>query len=433
MSDAIPRTVQDVLLELMRDERPHDARRLEELLPGGEWVRGVRELIRRGRYFERDGNSLRMRYRAAGELSQSVVSVVGGLDYRSEEVERGEVAEEEGESFVEEALPPAADESPVPEGDRVVLSEPAGDLVLSAAEYSTSVAAILARRKAGKTYLSQVIAEGLLAARVPFAAVDPMGVYYGLGARQDGSPSDRPVLVLGGRSGHHPLLPSDGDGAARLVSALSAGPEAVSTVLDLSAMLPREQHGFVADYGERIFARAERSPLHLMFDECDEFSPQRSSGSSPRQKDSLEVVDRLVRRGRTRALGITMISQRPAVLNKNVLSQVDTMFWMTMVEPRDVGTADDWISRVDRVPERHRRRCVASLAGLGTGEAYYLRNGDDAQLRRFRVRAKVTYDSSRTPRAGEKLPEPSLAEVPAWAMEVAREMLGGQPAEEVDS
>ena len=34
-------------------------------------------------------------------------------------------------------------------------------------------------------------------------------------------------------------------------------------------------------------------------------------------------MEDLVRRGRARGLGITLITQRPAVLNKDVLTQVD--------------------------------------------------------------------------------------------------------------
>jgi DNA helicase HerA-like ATPase len=56
-----------------------------------------------------------------------------------------------------------------------------------------------------------------------------------------------------------------------------------------------------------------------MVDEADSFAPsarnQVNSGCSARLSQSI------VRHGRIRGLGITMNTQRPAVLNKNVLTQ----------------------------------------------------------------------------------------------------------------
>ena len=52
-------------------------------------------------------------------------------------------------------------------------------------------------------------------------------------------------------------------------------------------------------------------------------------------------------------MGVTMITQRPADLNKKVLSQVDTLTVLRMSHPPDIVTAAEWI-RANVSPEFER-------------------------------------------------------------------------------
>ena len=81
---------------------------------------------------------------------------------------------------------------------------------------------------------------------------------------------------------------------------------------------------------ETIYRVAGGSLFHLVVDEADLVAPQ-----NPQKGDEVLLghMDNIVRRGRVKGFIPWLISQRPAVLNKNVLSQVDGLlaFKLTVV------------------------------------------------------------------------------------------------------
>ena len=84
-------------------------------------------------------------------------------------------------------------------------------------DFVTKTAAILAQRRKGKTYTASVIAEELVASKLPFVALDPTGAWYGLRASADGKSEGLPVVVLGGQHGDVPLERTGGRLIADLV------------------------------------------------------------------------------------------------------------------------------------------------------------------------------------------------------------------------
>jgi Mn-dependent DtxR family transcriptional regulator len=280
----------------------------------------------------------------------------------------------------------------------------AADLVLPA-EAVTRTFAVLAVRGAGKTYCAAVLTEELVKARQPVAVVDPVGVWWGLRAGADGTGPGLPVAVLGGERGDVPLSSSMGEAAADLLVE-----ERLPVVLDLSLFRKGEQRRFVADFAERLYHR-NRAPLHLVLDEADLWAPQRPA---PGQQRLLGAVEDLVRRGRARGLGVTLVSQRPAVLAKDVLSQADTLVALRLVAPQDRTALDAWV-RAHGVAEE-RDALQRSLPSLAVGEAWVWSPGWLGLLRRVRVRRRETFDSSRTP---EPQGVPAVPRVLA-AVDVAR-------------
>jgi DNA helicase HerA-like ATPase len=98
-----------------------------------------------------------------------------------------------------------------------------------------------------------------------------------------------------------------------------------SFVIDMSMFESNAaQDRFAADFAERLYrAKASnRHPLHLMVDKADSFAPQKPQ---PGQQRMLGAFEAIVRRGRIRGLGATLISQRAAVINKNVLTQTECL------------------------------------------------------------------------------------------------------------
>lgn len=257
--------------------------------------------------------------------------------------------------------------------------------------------AILATRGAGKSYTSAVLAEELRAAEVQTIIIDPTGVYWGLRSSAKGTGDGLPIIVLGGAHGDVPLAETAGKLIADLV--VDTGQ---SLVLDLSDFeSDGAQCRFMTDFAERLYRRKARTrtTLHLIVDEADEFAPQRPQKNEARM---VGAMAKLVRRGRSRGIGLTLITQRSAALNKNLLDLVETLLLMRMLGPRDRDAAAGWISHKNLHDEKG---VLSSLPALPTGTAWVwspLRN----VLQKVAMRRIETFDSYVTPKPGEVRAEP---------------------------
>lgn len=436
-----PMRVRDRLLGLMCDLQFHPVHELEEALPGGEWVRAMRDLLSLPFAFDRVADSFRMRRSLPGERKQSLVDLLAGIDMtrvRSFPITSRKIAVHEeafGESPVGDpgmAFDPTANQEDEPgEGERLILAENPEDLTLSAIDSAVMTAAILAKKSSGKTYLGMVLVEEFISCpglRVPVVVIDPTGAWYGLLATADGKPSSFRIMILGGPHGVLPITRKQGAQAAEVVHEIWPA----SAILDLSCMIPSEQHEFVADFGQRLFVLNVRSPLHLIVDEADEFAPQNLDSSSRHQKRSREVLDRIVRRGRIKGFGATLITQRSAVIAKNVISQIDSLFLLNMVAPADLEAVDGWMRY--GVQAEQRMECLRKLPNLPPGTAYFMQSGAAPKFRRFVVRRRITFDSSRTPKPNEvftvpELAKPSEQDVAVAARWLSREEKGKESEE----
>lgn len=406
-----PKLLRDKLYDRMCDWKFHGLAELDAWMPEREWVRAVLDLIHRGFAFDREGATIRLRKRVFGEHCQSIVELLSGftLPDRIAVPEQDDSDDEDGEDEApvdEVGFPPEQDDGvcEIPEAERMVLDE-GGKLVVSVTEYVTDTVAILARRGMGKTYLAMLVAETFLASEyeIPFVVIDPTGCWYGLAATSDGKPSPQRIVIFGGEHGHRALASTSGRVLARLVAILR-----IPTIFDLSSLPSEEQHRFVADFASELYLH-NREALHVFVDEADIFAPQKLDGGSKHQKRCLVALDNLTRRGRFRGIGDTLISQRPAVVNKNLLSQVGATFFLQMVSPQDLDAAMSWLH--DNLRADVKRECRKNLPVLGKGTAYYLRGGDKSVFKLFKVAAKETFDSSYTPKMGEVAVVPELAKL----------------------
>jgi hypothetical protein len=112
-----------------------------------------------------------------------------------------------------------------------------------------------------------------------------------------------------------------------------------------------------------------------------------------------------------------LITQRPAVVHKDVLSQADILIAMKLTSSQDRDAIGAWIEgQADR---QEGRRILAELPRLRQGEGYLWAPGHGL-LERAQFPAIRTFDSSRTPRRGERQAAPrTLAEVDLTAITAA--------------
>jgi len=169
----------------------------------------------------------------------------------------------------------------------------------------------------------------------------------------------------------------------------------------------------MAAFSEALYETNEE-PLHLVFDEADLWAPQRPIKG---WEGLLGHIEEIVRRGRVRGFIPWLITQRPAVVHKDVLSQADILIAMKLTASQDRDAIGAWIEgQGDR---QEGKRILGDLPRLQRGEGYLWAPGRGI-LERASFPAICTFDSSRTPKRGERLATPrTLARVDLTAIVAA--------------
>jgi uncharacterized protein len=294
---------------------------------------------------------------------------------------------------------------------------PAAAPAILSAEALDDRIAIVGTAGSGKTYAAKGFVERLLETGARVTVVDPLGVWWGLRASADGSAAGYPVVVFGGRHADVPVTAEMGSALGRLIAG-----QALACVVDLSDLGSNAaRRRFMAAFAEALYETNEE-PLHLVLDEADLWAPQRPL---PDQTGLLGHIEEIVRRGRVRGFIPWLITQRPAVVHKDVLSQADILIAMKLTASQDRDAVGAWIEgQADR---QEGKRILGDLPRLQRGEGYLWAPGHGL-LERARFPAIRTFDSSRTPKRGERLATPrTLAEVDLTAIVAA--LAAVKPAE----
>lgn len=264
-------------------------------------------------------------------------------------------------------------------------------------DFVAMTAAILARKGSGKTYTSAVVTEEMLEAGQQVVVLDPVGVWWGLKSSADGQHAGYPIAIFGGEHGDIPLLSSSGELIAEAIVE-----HGFSCILDLSLMTKGEMARFAACFLEALYRR-NRNSMHLVVDEADAFAPQRTFGVDDAK--TLGAMQSIVRRGRARGIGVTMITQRPQVLSKDVLTQADVLIALRLGHPKDIDAIEEWVN-VHAEP-KEAKAMVDSLPSLPTGTAWVW--GPMLNIfEKVGIRRRKTFDSSATPKPGEKTIAPKV-------------------------
>lgn len=256
--------------------------------------------------------------------------------------------------------------------------------------------ALVGRSGSGKSTTAVDLAEEMLKRGYPIAVIDPTGVWWGLQSSADGKSAGHAVVIFGGSHGHVPLEPTAGKIVADFVVN-----ERVPVVLDLSAFGENEMRRFVAEFTKQLY-RTNREALHLFVDEADEFAPQSASGGSA--ADCHGAMQNIVRRGRVKGIGVTLITQRSAVIDKSVLYQTECLIAMQLTGPLDQAAVDGWIKFHGTKEERE--QIMGSLSRLQTGYGWVYSPAWLKKLTKVHFRQAETFDSRQTPRPGEPQRQP---------------------------
>jgi len=248
----------------------------------------------------------------------------------------------------------------------------------------------------GKTYNAGSCVERLLAAKARVVVIDPLGVWWGLRLKSDGKrESSFNIPIFGGTHGDLALT----EHAGALIGETVAG-MAESCIIDLSQIGTKAgERRFMLAFLTAIYRGVNGLTVHLVIDEADMWAPQRLLDKDGDAAKLLGMMETIVRRGRVKGFIPWLITQRPAVLSKDVLSQADGMIAFKLTASQDRDAIGGWIE--GQADKQQGKDILASLPSLerGRGVIWIPARGI---LKTKLFPEKVTFDSSRAPKRGEK-------------------------------
>lgn len=248
----------------------------------------------------------------------------------------------------------------------------------------------------GKTYNAGSGVELLLDRNARVVIADPLGVWWGLRLKPDGkSPSPYNVVIFGGPNGDIAI----NEHAGALIGETVAG-MAESCIVDLSLIGTKAgERRFMLAFLTALYRKTGGEPMHLVIDEADMFAPQRLMDKDGDAARLLGMMETIVRRGRVKGFIPWLITQRPAVLSKDVLSQADGMVAFKLTASQDRSAIGAWIE--GQADQQQGKQILASLPAMQRGQGVVWVPGRSI-LETATFPEKRTFDSSRTPKRGEK-------------------------------
>lgn len=251
--------------------------------------------------------------------------------------------------------------------------------------------AILGKAGSGKTVVGKGMAENILEAGGRVCAVDPTGVWWGLKSSATGKRGGFPVVIFGGEHSDFPITETHGAAIAEIVASTET-----STIIDTSMMHVGQRTRFFTAFAETLLMK-NKGPLNLIIDEMHVFAPQ-GKVNDPQAGKMLSATNNMVSLGRARGLRITMISQRPAKLHKDSLTQAETLIAMRLIAPQDRGAVEDWIG--EWAGKNEGKDILKSLPSMTTGTGW-IWSPEIGILEKVQFPMIKTYDSSKAPVDGE--------------------------------
>jgi hypothetical protein len=232
----------------------------------------------------------------------------------------------------------------------------------------TERSAVIGQSGSGKSYLVSVICEELAANDLGFAVIDTEGEYAGL-------------------SDHCPNIDSIDD-----IESLSKDEEHIQRLITKSQKIVLDvsetDKKIINDFLDSIYrvstdlfraGRHKQNPFLIVVEEADIYIPQQG-------RDGLEILQVISRRGRKRGLGVLFATQRPALVNKNVLSQCNNVFIGKLTLKNDIDSVRIFFSSMDYARQ---------LTGLKPGQFYVQGTISDPSF--IKVRRRKTPHGGATP------------------------------------
>lgn len=264
---------------------------------------------------------------------------------------------------------------------------------------ATKTFAVLGKRGAGKTYTAGVLAEEFHKNNIPFVVMDPIDVWWGLRLNKNGKDKGLPVVVFGLE---HADIEIDRNMGRMIAQEICR--QNISCVISTFGMPKVAQRHLTAEFADELI-NINKTPRHVLIEEAHEFVPQRVHGAMGK---CFAAVEALVVMGRNRGIGVTLINQRAATINKDVLTQLDTLIALRSLGPQDRKALMEWVEQ--HAAKGDFNRFINSLPSLPTGEAWIWSPEFLGMFERIKIRPRETFHPDRE-KLGENFIIPDLNQV----------------------
>ena len=171
----------------------------------------------------------------------------------------------------------------------------------------------------GKSWTAGLLMEEINRVGLQFVCFDVLGAHRGLKILPD----------------VEELVPSKGEtvNIKGLVERLKNEP--TSFIVDMSDLSLEKQRELIADYSEALLDAKLDKGIMTILEECQDFVPQNG------KPISFNGIVRLCKLGRQYGYGVCLISQRPASVSKEALSQCSVYLIHNLINHRDLKAVED--------------------------------------------------------------------------------------------
>ncbi|WP_137291496.1 ATP-binding protein [Natronorubrum halophilum] len=248
------------------------------------------------------------------------------------------------------------------------------DLQLPVVELLTGRGFVTGKSGSGKSNTASVIAEELLEAGYPLLIVDTDGEYYGLKEEYEmlhaGADEECDIQI--------------GPEHAEQMASLALE-ENVPVILDVSGYLDEDvANELLRKIARQLFVKEKKlkKPFLLVVEEVHEYIPE---GGGVGETGKLLI--KISKRGRKHGLGILGISQRPADVKKDFITQANWLVWHRLTWDNDTNV-------VGRIIDTEYSELVSEL---NDGQAFVQTDWTEVDVRKVQFRRKRTFDAGATP------------------------------------
>ncbi|MEF8784730.1 MAG: DUF87 domain-containing protein [Haloarculaceae archaeon] len=251
--------------------------------------------------------------------------------------------------------------------------DPGTEVSLPVVELLTGRGFVTGKSGSGKSNTASVVAEKLLDNGFGLLIVDIDGEYYGLKEEYE---------ILHAGADEECDIQITADHAEKMASL--ALEQNVPIILDISSFLDEsEAEEVLTAVSRHLFAKAkkQKQPFLMLVEEVHEYIPEGGSVG-----ECGKMLIKIGKRGRKHGLGIVGISQRPADVKKDFITQCDWLVWHRLTWNNDTKV-------VKRILDSEYSEAVENL---GDGEGFLMTDWAET-VQRVQFQRKQTFDAGATP------------------------------------